>query len=55
MANIYLFDVDGTLTPAKRKADPGFKRHFLKWFRTETWSYALCHEFLSCVYAIDVK
>ena len=31
MANIYLFDVDGTLTPAKCKADPGFARHFLKW------------------------
>ena len=31
MANIYLFDVDGTLTPAKSKMDSYFKAEFLKW------------------------
>ena len=31
MSNIFLFDVDGTLTPAKCKAEPDFARHFLKW------------------------
>jgi len=28
---IYLFDVDGTLTPAKSKIDPSFADQFLKW------------------------
>jgi phosphomannomutase len=31
MNSIYLFDVDGTLTPAKSKADPSFANAFLKW------------------------
>ena len=31
MGNIYLFDVDGTLTPAKSKIDSGFKKVFTKW------------------------
>ena len=31
MSNIYLFDVDGTLTPAKSKIDPVFKTTFQKW------------------------
>ena len=28
---IYLFDVDGTLTPAKSKIDKGFARDFYNW------------------------
>lgn len=28
---IYLFDVDGTLTPAKSRIDPSFANQFLKW------------------------
>ena len=31
MSNIYLFDVDGTLTPAKSKIDTRFYRVFKKW------------------------
>ncbi|MBL19058.1 MAG: hypothetical protein CMC82_04430 [Flavobacteriaceae bacterium] len=31
MSNIYLFDVDGTLTPPKNKVDPAFNRTFQKW------------------------
>ena len=31
MGNIYLFDVDGTLTPAKSKIDDKFKKIFLHW------------------------
>ena len=31
MSNIYLFDVDGTLTPAKSKIDADFYRLFKKW------------------------
>ena len=31
MRAIHLFDVDGTLTPAKQRADPKFKKQFLKW------------------------
>lgn len=31
MSNIYLFDVDGTLTPAKQKIDKEFSVAFLKW------------------------
>ncbi len=31
MSDIYLFDVDGTLTPAKSKIDPSFKKTFTKW------------------------
>ena len=31
MSNIYLFDVDGTLTPAKSKIDTGFKKIFVEW------------------------
>ena len=31
MADIYLFDVDGTLTPAKSKIDSRFQQTFLSW------------------------
>ena len=31
MNNIYLFDVDGTLTPAKSKIDRGFKNNLRDW------------------------
>lgn len=31
MKTIYLFDVDGTLTPAKSTIDPAFGKQFLKW------------------------
>ncbi len=31
MSKIYLFDVDGTLTPAKAKIDSKFEAQFLKW------------------------
>jgi len=31
MSDIYLFDVDGTLTVAKQKIDPVFQGQFLKW------------------------
>ena len=31
MNKIFLFDVDGTLTPAKGKMNPEFKKEFLKW------------------------
>lgn len=31
MSNIYLFDVDGTLTPSKSKMDSAFASEFLKW------------------------
>jgi len=31
MRTIHLFDVDGTLTPAKRRANPEFKKQFYKW------------------------
>ena len=32
---IYLFDVDGTLTPAKSKIDPKFSTQFLKWMENK--------------------
>ena len=31
MSDVYLFDVDGTLTVAKQKMDPKFQKQFLKW------------------------
>ena len=31
MSSIYLFDVDGTLTPPKSKMDASFAREFLQW------------------------
>ena len=31
MSNIYLFDVDGTLTPAKSRIDLNFKNIFMDW------------------------
>ena len=31
MSSIFLFDVDGTLTPAKSKIDPEFSNIFLEW------------------------
>ena len=34
MSNIYLFDVDGTLTPAKSKINAGFEKQFKNWSRT---------------------
>lgn len=33
MSNIYLFDVDGTLTPAKSKIIPSFKKTFQEWMK----------------------
>ena len=33
MSSIYLFDVDGTLTPAKSKITPLFKKQFHNWMR----------------------
>jgi phosphomannomutase len=33
MSNIYLFDVDGTLTPSRDKIDPLFKKAFYEWGR----------------------
>ena len=33
MSNIYLFDVDGTLTPAKSKIDSSFKKIFQSWMK----------------------
>ena len=33
MSSIYLFDVDGTLTPAKAKIVPSFKTAFQKWIK----------------------
>ena len=33
MKTIYLFDVDGTLTPAKSEITPTFKKQFLEWSR----------------------
>ena len=33
MSNIYLFDVDGTLTPAKSKMVPTFRKTFQKWMK----------------------
>ncbi len=34
MSSVYLFDVDGTLTPPKAKIDPTFATAFLKWMKT---------------------
>ena len=31
MGTIYLFDVDGTLTPSKSAIDPAFAKRFLEW------------------------
>jgi len=33
MRKIYLFDVDGTLTPPKQKAVPKFRRQFFEWLK----------------------
>jgi len=33
MSNIYLFDVDGTLTPAKSKIIPAFRKTFQRWMK----------------------
>ena len=35
MSNIYLFDVDGTLTPAKSKIDDAFAKEFLSWMNNK--------------------
>lgn len=35
MKTIYLFDVDGTLTPAKEKANPKFAKAFLEWMQSK--------------------
>jgi phosphomannomutase len=31
MSKIYLFDVDGTLTPAKEKIEPTFQKQLSRW------------------------
>ena len=33
MSDIYFFDVDGTLTPAKSKITPAFKKQFSHWMK----------------------
>ena len=33
MGKIFLFDVDGTLTPAKSKIDKKFQKQFLRWMK----------------------
>jgi|TARA_R110000824_G_scaffold6070_8_gene27951 phosphomannomutase len=35
MSDIYLFDVDGTLTPAKSKINPSFSKFFQRWIDTK--------------------
>ena len=35
MSNIYLFDVDGTLTPAKAKITQPFKKTLQRWMRNK--------------------
>ncbi len=35
MSRIFLFDVDGTLTPAKSKIDKKFQKQFLKWMENK--------------------
>ena len=35
MSDIYLFDVDGTLTPAKSKIAPAFNKTFQKWMKNK--------------------
>tara|TARA_B100001094_G_scaffold187226_1_gene181454 strand:+ start:3782 stop:4540 length:759 start_codon:yes stop_codon:yes gene_type:complete len=35
MGSIYLFDVDGTLTPAKSKVDKNFQKVFMDWVSTK--------------------
>ena len=35
MGKIFLFDVDGTLTPAKSKIDKKFQKQFLKWMNNK--------------------
>ena len=35
MSNIYLFEVDGTLTPAKSKIDDAFAKEFLSWMNNK--------------------
>ena len=35
MSDIYLFDVDGTLTPAKSKITPPFKKQFKSWMKNK--------------------
>ena len=35
MSSIYLFDVDGTLTPAKACIDDNFRSLFLKWIKNK--------------------
>jgi len=36
MNTIYLFDVDGTLTPPKTNIDPAFAKQFLQWTKQHT-------------------
>ena len=35
---IYVFDVDGTLTPAREKIDPGFKLQFMEFFKSREYA-----------------
>ena len=44
MAKIYLFDVDGTLTPAKAKMNKIFATQFLKWMHFKNWVYSFIYD-----------
>ena len=37
MKNIYLFDVDGTLTPARKQMRAAFKKFFVKWSKDKIY------------------
>ena len=37
MDKIYIFDVDGTLTPSRRPMDKKFAQYFKKWAKTNTY------------------
>ena len=37
MDNVYIFDVDGTLTPSRRKMTKDFKDMFLEWADKHTF------------------
>ena len=35
MRHVYIFDVDGTLTPARQLIDRVFEQQFIKWLRSK--------------------
>ena len=51
---IYVFDVDGTLTPAREKMDPEFKLRFKEFFRSQEYALVSGSDYNKLLFQVGV-